>query len=1055
MTIPEFSVKNYQFTLVMLLMTMAIGIYAFLGIPKAEDPVFPIPQYFIVAIFPGASPLDVEQLIIDPLEDELYELDNIKTIKTDIDDGVALVRVEFTSDVDADKKYEEVLRQVNTVRPKLPTGLTSLTVQQASSENVNIMQLALCNEVSSYHEMETIAERLKTRLETLPMLKKVEIHANPKQEVFIALNLEKIALLKIPVQQIVSALQANNLNIPAGSVDIGTKKYNLKGSGDFSSVEQIAATVVGGAQGAVIHLHDVADVRLRDEDVSYVGRYTGRRAVFIALTMKAGQNIFSTQERINEALDTFTPALPAGYTLERGYAQANNVSHRMSGFVRDFIIAIVLVLITLLPLGWRASLIVMFSIPLSLAMGLTILLFTGFSINQLSIVGFVVALGLLVDDSIVVVENIERFLRMGYPPVKAVVEASRQIGTAVLGCTATLILAFLPLVYLPGAPGDYIRVLPATVIYTILASLVVAFTVIPLLSWLLLKDEKQHTNRVLVWVTKAIERTYRPVLHRSLRHPVKTILLALLLFVGSLTLVPVIGFSLFPKAGIAQFLITIETPDGSSLGATDTAVRYVETQLHNFYSRGRASAERPITGWFANIGKGNPFIYYNVNPKNERANIGELFVQLEHYDNRRTPEFLDALRGIMAGYPGAKIEVKEFENGPPLDAPIAMRIIGENLDTLQKLAAQVEQIMHHTPGTQYINNPVRIQKTDVRVQIDREKAQFFGVQSAEIDRTLRLALAGLNLGNFREETGDEYRITLGLPRPGDDVLRPVVTNTSTGGHPTFFHKQSLDALDKIYVNSMSGAQIPLKQLATLTFEASPTTVKHYNRQRAITVTSFVKTGVNTDAATKSIIKGLQNISLPAGYRIVPAGEIESRQESFGGIGVAAIIAAFGILAVLVLEFKSFRGTLIVASVIPLGIVGGIIALWLSGNTFSFTATIGFIALIGIEIKNSILLVDFTNQLREQGIGLDEAIEQAGEIRFFPILLTTLTALGGLIPLALENSALYSPLAIVIMGGLISSTILTRLVTPVMYKVFAPKIVILTTSSGQTGKIMNQ
>jgi multidrug efflux pump subunit AcrB len=1075
MNVSEFSVKNYQFTLVMFLMMLSLGVYCLVTIPKAEDPVFPIPMFFIVGIYPGASPLDVEQLIIDPLEDELNELDNIKSIKTDIDDGLGVIRVEFTSDVDVDKKYEEVLRQVNSVRPKLPSGLLSLDVNKATSENVNIVQFALCSEVASYKDLQAHAERLQTRLEAISALRKVNVHAAPEQEVFIGLNLEKTAQLRIPVNQIIGAIQGNNVNIPAGSVDIGARKYNIKGSGDFASVEQIANTIVGGAQGNVVYLRDVAEVSLRDEDVSYIGRYAGKRGVFVTATMKAGQNIFATRDQIMKLADEFETTLPPAFKLVRGYDQSKNVSHRLSGFVRDFIIAIVLVLVTLLPLGFRAAVIVMISIPLSLAMGLAMLEFTGFSINQLSIVGFVVALGLLVDDSIVVVENIERFLRMGYKPLQAVIAATKQISTAVLGCTATLILAFLPLVFLPGAPGDYIRSLPASVIYTVIASLVVAFTIIPLLSRLILKEESEHGNKVLQWVMHGIERSYGPVLHWTLAHPVVTIVVAIGLFVGSLGLVPVIGFSLFPKAGIPQFLITVETPEGSSLAQTDKAVRHVESCLQAYRLRqreqksneqGLESLEKPVVGWFANIGKGNPQIYYNIAPKNEKNNVAEIFVQLHSYEGRSTPAFLDGLREEFSSYAGARIEVKEFENGPVLDAPIAVRVVGDDLDTLKNLAAQVERIMKQTQGTQYVNNPVRISKTDIRVKIDRTKAQMLGVQSSEIDKTLRLAIAGLNVGDYRDESGEEYTITLGLPRlpRGQGTSQQGSGNKGQGSKEQSifqqtslkpaerdladFGKQTLDALDKISVASVTGAQIPLRQLATIEFEASPTTIKHYNKQRAVTITSYVKTGANTDATTKKILADIATLRLPSGYRIIPAGEIESREESFGGIGVAAIVAAFGILAVLVLEFKSFKGTLIVASVIPLGIVGGIAALFLSGNTLSFTAAIGFIALIGIEIKNSILLVDFTNQLREQGMGLNEAIEKAGEIRFFPILLTTLTALGGLIPLALENSALYSPLALVIMGGLVSSTILTRLVTPVMYKLFAPEITTLAVSADE-------
>lgn len=276
----------------------------------------------------------------------------------------------------------------------------------------------------------------------------------------------------------------------------------------------------------------------------------------------------------------------------------------------------------------------------------------------------------------------------------------------------------------------------------------------------------------------------------------------------------------------------------------------------------------------------------------------------------------------------------------------------------------------------------------------------------------------MNAGKFRDVDGQEYDITVNLPR---------------GARPT------LDAMDRIYVSAVSGAQVPLSQLATVRFEASPPVVQHYDAERAVTVTSNVRTGFNTDRLTNELLAQLDAWTLPAGYTISAAGELESRQESFGGLGTAILLATFGILAILVLEFHTFKGMVIVASVIPLGVIGGLLALFAGGYTLSFTAMIGFVALIGIEIKNSILLVDFTNQLRADGVPLVEAIEQAGKIRFLPIVLTTMTAIGGLIPLAIERSSLYSPLALVIIGGLVSSTVLSRLVTPVMYRLLPPAL----------------
>jgi multidrug efflux pump subunit AcrB len=560
-------------------------------------------------------------------------------------------------------------------------------------------------------------------------------------------------------------------------------------------------------------------------------------------------------------------------------------------------------------------------------------------------------------------------------------------------------------------------------VVTVFASLIVSLTIVPFLSSRFLKEEKdEHGNLFLKYLNQFIEWSYKRALVWAIANPSKTLLLALGLFLASLAAFPLIGFSLFPKAGIPQFLITIETPEGTNLSETDKAARFVEKTL----------AESGEIEWFhTNVGKGNPRIYYNIFPKEEKNNVAEVFAKVKHYEEAKTVLFFDELRAKFSQYPNARIELKEFENGPPIDAPIAMRLVGENLDSLKALAARVEKLFEQTDGAIYVNNPVKVSKTDLKVNINHEKAGIYGVQIKDIERTVRMAIAGLNIGKFRESSGDEYNITVTLPRENGDVA-----------------KQTVDAFDKIYVASITGAQVPLREIASLTFQSSPTKINHYNEERAVTITAYVKTGYNTDKVTQEILAKLSAFPFPKGYSFIPAGEIESRNESFGGFGSVILVAIFGMMATLILEFGSFRSTLIVFSVVPLGVVGGVIALLLTGYTLSFTAVIGFIALMGIEIKTSILLVDFTNQLREEnGMSIDDAVQKAGEIRFVPVLLTSATAIGGLIPIALEGSGLYSPLAWVIIGGLISSTLLARLVTPVMYKLLPPELEKTSTNLG--------
>lgn len=1010
MKIVNFSVRNYQFTLVVFVALIAIGINSLINMPRGEDPDFQAPQFNVVVIYPGTSPKDMEELVVDDIEKRMNELDDIKHVVSRIDDGLAVIRIEFKYETDPDKKYQDVVREIDALRGELPPDIADIEVHKFSPSDVNIIQVALLSETAPYKDLEEWSKKLKERLEKIKSLKNVDNWAFPQQQVRVSLKLEKLAQYKIPLNKVLGAIQSENVNIPGGSIEMGAKKFNIKTSGNYKSLDEIRNTIVSSAGGKLVYVKDLADVDFNYEEPTYLARLNGKRGVFVTASRKMGTNIFDVEKEMKPVLEQFKKELPATIAFEQSFDNAASVHKRLGGFTRDFSIAIFLVLLTLLPLGLRASLVVMISIPLSLAIGLFLLDMFGITINQLSIVGMIVALGLLVDDSIVVVENIERYLRLGYSRVEAAMAATKQIGLAVIGCTVTLIFAFLPLMFLPEGAGDFIRSLPAAVVTTVLASLFVSLTIVPFLSSKILSShENPEGNLFMRGLKKFIGGSYRRLLHQAIARPRTTLLIALGIFLGSLALVPVVGFSVFPASEKPMFLVNIETPLGTSLRATDSVARFVEKEI---------SQVADLKNYATNVGRGNPRIYYNVIPQNDVSNYAQLFVQLNETPPRAKKQLIDELRKKFNHYPNAKIEVKDFEQGPPVEAPIAIRLFSEDLDTLRSLAFRVEDLLKKTPGTMYVNNELTTLKTDLRVRVNKAKAGMLGVPINEIDRTIRLAVAGLNIGTFRKENGDEYNINVTLPHG---------------------ERQHFDAFNNVYVSSYSGASIPLGQLADIRFETSPVTIKHYDKDRYTVTTAFVQSGYNTGKVTGGLLKQLDTMRFPANSHFVAAGEVEASQESFGGLGTIILITIFGILGTLILEFKTFKGTLIVLSVIPLGIIGAVLMLLATGNTFSFVAVIGLIALIGIEVKNSILLVDYTDQLRRQGMSLDKAIQEAGETRFVPIILTTLTAIGGLLPLVLENNPLYSPLALVIIGGLVSSTVLTRVVTPVLYKLLAPKV----------------
>jgi multidrug efflux pump subunit AcrB len=1012
MKIAAYAVKNYQFTLVIFLMVIALGVNSLLNMPRAEDPEMKVPYFPVYVVYPGASPEDIEELVVNPLERRITGLEDIDKVISYSLDGLAIIRVDFKHGADTEVKYQDLVRELNSARSELPADIYDLRVQKILPSNVSILQIALIAENATRKSVREAAERLQDALESIPELKLVEIHGIPQSQVKVELQLEKMARMGITASSVMNLLKSEMASIPGGSIEAGTKTFNIKTSGNFKSAEDVANTLIYSSGGQTFRLKDVADVFYDEAEEKHITRLNGYQCVLVTAAQKDGNNIAQTQDKYTPVLEDFRASLPPNISMVKHFDQADNVNNRLNRLGFEFLIAILLVAITLLPLGFRAAFIVMVSIPLSLSIGLVMLDLLGYTLNQLSIVGLVVALGLLVDDSIVVVENIERWLREGYTRKEAAIKATDQIVLAVLGCTATLVIAFLPLVFLPEASGDFIRSLPMAVILTVVASMLVSLSIIPFLSSVLLKQHsgKSEGNVFLQTLQKLIHRTYAPLLKRALHFPLVTLLIALIIFGASLLIVPVIGFSLFPPSEKPQFFVNIQAPIQTHIHRTNEIAREIEQVVASFPE---------VVFFTTNVGNNNPHIYYNENPDIEQPGIAQIFVQLkEGTSSNEKLEIISRMRAVFEAYPHAKVRVKNFVQGPPVVAPVEVRLFGENLDSLEHLAEKVELMLEATPGAIYVSNPLSHAKTDVKININREKAAALGIPTVDIDRSIRLAIAGFNLGKFTDSENNEY---------------DVQVSATQGSRP------SLDVFDRLYVNNIRGTAIPINQVADWSLVASPISIKHYNKSRSVSVTAFVDKGYLHEDIIKEVINKMESFSFPSGYTYSMGGDVETKERSFGGFGTVIIITAFLFIGVLILEFKTFKSTLIVLSVIPLGIVGAVIALWVTGNSLSFVAVTGLIALAGIEVKNSILLVDFTNQLRRQGMSVDAAIKEAGELRFLPIILTTATAIGGLTPIALSTNPLIAPLAIVLIGGLISSTLLSRVVTPVVYKLIPPKI----------------
>lgn len=558
--ITEFSVKNWQFTTIVFIMALVIGLSALFTMPRGEDPEFSAPIFPIVVVYPGTTPKDMEKLIVDPIEEKISQLDDLDKITTSITDGLAIVNVKYKTTVDRDSKHQELIRELDGLRRILPQDIAKIEITKVSPSDVNILQIALVSQTASYERITNIAEDLKDRLEKIKNLKNVDFWGAPERTIRVSLDLEKIAYLNITQDQIINILKSENLNIPSGSVNMGAKKFNVQTKGEYKNLNEIQNTIIRSGISGTIYLKDIAKVDYSYDEDTHICRLNGKRAVLVTASLKTNENISSVKKIYNPVVDEFSESLPGDITLIKSFDQANNVNTRLNRLGKDFLIAIIIVLITILPIGRRASYIVMLSIPLSLSIGLVLLALFGFTINQLSIVGLVVSLALLIDDSIIVVENIERWRREGYSKVQSAILATKQISMAVLGCTLLLVVAFMPIALMPGEAGMFIRSLPMAIIFTVLASLLVSLTIIPFLSTLLLKDEvKPEGNKLLVLMNKGIHLTYSKLLTSALKYPKRTLIITLVLFAGALMFVPVLGFTLFPKSEKPQFLINIES----------------------------------------------------------------------------------------------------------------------------------------------------------------------------------------------------------------------------------------------------------------------------------------------------------------------------------------------------------------------------------------------------------------------------------------------------------------------------------------------------------------
>ena len=1018
MKLPRLAIDNAPFTITIILLLVLVGVLSYLNMPRSEDPQFDLPVTLIEVVYPGASPSDIETLVVDPLEQEIADIENIKKIEAKIHNGAVRITIDFLYGTDAEAAFNKVKQAVSTVRPNLPSGIAELLVLKATPSSVAIMQLALWSEPTDYKTMELHAKLLEKRLETIASVRKASIWGYPRQIVAIDIDLALLKYYGLALIDINQILQGRALNITPGFVDAGTRRFNVKASGNFTQLVDIENTIISSSNIAnangVLKVKDIAHVSFADAEPSYLAYFDDIPAIFITVEQREKTNIFVLTKQINQEIELFQQNLPSGLKLAKLFQQADSVNVRVNGFFDNLTQGLIIVgLMALLFLGFREALVVILAIPISFLMAIGWLDFSGYGLQQMSIVGLIIALGLLVDNAIVVTESIHREKKLGKDIKQAAASGTSKVAWAIASGTITTMLAFLPMLMIQSNTGDFIRSMPVTVVLVLLASLFVALTLTPLLASKLLvvidqgaKPKALKIQTLQHYANIFAEKSYRNTLKVLIRHKIAVVIVSLVALMAMFSLFGQVGVSLFPKAEKPMLLIDVTTPANSSLAYTDEVLQQVRQHVKQYALVDKVAL---------NIGNANPRIYYNEVPKRGMIRFGQALLVLKAYQADEVTALVKNLRDDFSHWQQAEITVKEFTQGPVTDQVIAIRLLSESLPDLEQVANDLAAKMRQLSGVVNIDNPIGMANTELVLTIDYQQASLSGVSIERLDNTISTILSGTTIGQFNDNNGEDYPIM---------IRRKIPT---------------IESLSAIEISNNQGVAIPLEQLATMELKKGGSDFFHYQKLRMAKVSADVETGYSVGDITKELVAYLELYDLPKGMYFTLGGEEESRQKTFAGLTQVMLITAMGIFAVLVLQFKSILQPLIIFSSIPFAMAGSIIGLYLTGLSFSMMAFVGLISLFGIVVNNAIILIDTTNANLRSGLDKHSAILQASAVRFTPILLTTLTTIGGLIPLTLFGGGLWQPLGVVLISGLCISAISSFLLVPILTELFTKEV----------------
>ena len=1019
MNISKLSVNRPVFVFMVFIAILVLGVVSLSRIGLDLFPDINFPVVAVITEYPDVGPFEVESQVTEPLEGAVGTVNGIERITSTSTEGSSLVIIEFTWGTDVDQAASDVRERVDLVRNFLPDDAERPTIVKFDPSIIPVMIFGMSG-MSNIADMRRLAEeKVKGRLEQLDGVASAAINGGLEQAILVDLQIDKMQAYGLGINQVVSLLRSENLNLPVGQVQQGRTRYITRTLGELESIDQIRDIVVGNRGNVATYLKDVAEIVDGFKDKSSIVRINGVPGITIAVQKQAGKNTVRVAEEVNVEIAKIKNSLPGNVFLESIFDQADIINKSISSVAQTAIygglLAIIIIFVFLR--NTRSTFIIAVAIPLSIIATFILMNFSNISINIISLGGLALGIGLLVDSSIVVLENIYRHRGKHENPQEAAIEGSSEVGSAIIASTLTTVVIFLPIAFVEGIAGALFRDMALTVAFSLMASLVVALSLIPMLASKFLyisKREEGKSRRLGARLSHSVDRffslidgNYHGLLKWALGHRKWVVVIAIVVMLGSLALVPLVGTEFLPEQDQGSFVVDIDMPVGTALEATDEVAAQLEQLVVDNV------AELKVLQ--ATVGSADSF--FGVGGSGSHiATIRVALVDLSARD-KSVWEIQDDLRKKIGPIPGAKITVTQEGGGGPFGggAPVTIDIRGYDLDRSKRLAEQVKGIVERVEGTRNVQTSIEEGNPELQIRVDRPKASALGLNVSTIARVLRSSVSGTTATRYRK-SGEEFDIVVRLRKED---------------------RESIEDLERIFVTTPSGEAIPLSNIAAVIREEGPVSINHKGQQRLLTVTAELFRRPLGQVRTE-IEAELENLLIPSGFEVGFSGSAEDLQESFASLGLALLLAIFLVYAVMAAQFESLIDPFIVMFSLPLSIVGVVLLFLLTGTVFSVNAFIGIIMLAGIVVNNAIVLVDYINRLRKGGMELYDAVLEAGRTRLRPILMTALTTILALVPMGLElgeGSEVRAPLARAVIGGLSTSTILTLVFVPVMYTIF--------------------